>query len=47
MTPDVTYDQFLDAYNVIMHYIDDKPHSRKLFHTLLSYHLSIIRGEEE
>jgi len=39
--------EFFDAYVVIMAYIDDEPNSRKLFHSLLSFGLSIGNREEE
>ena len=41
-----TRKEFFDAYAVIMAYIDDEPNSRKLFHSLLSFGLSIINQEE-
>ena len=42
-----TRKEFFDAYVIIMAYIDDEPNSRKLFHSLLSFGLSICNREEE
>ena len=33
------FDEFCEAYCVIMDYIDDKENSRPLFHKLLSFYL--------
>ena len=41
-----TRKEFFDAYVVIMAYIDDEPNSRKLFHSLLSFTLSMMNKEE-
>jgi len=41
-----TWKEFEEAYAVIMAYIDTEPHSRPLFHALLSFAL-MQRGEEE
>ena len=42
-----SYQEFLDAYLVIMQYIDTEPNSRRLFHALFEFKHIIIEGEEE
>ena len=42
-----SYDQFVEAYHVIMTYIDTEPNSRKLFHALLSFRMHKMKEEEE
>ena len=40
-----TLKEFEEAYGVVMAYIDTEPHSRPLFHALLSFALQ-HRGEQ-
>ncbi len=42
-----TWEEFRDAFDVIMAYIDTEPNSRKLFHALLSFYLRKSKGEEK
>tara|TARA_R110002073_G_scaffold150508_1_gene304655 strand:- start:400 stop:534 length:135 start_codon:yes stop_codon:yes gene_type:complete len=41
-----TWDEFCNAYNTIMNFIDTEPESRPLFHALLTFMLKKM-GEEE
>ena len=34
------WEEFVEAYDVIMAYIDDEPDSRKVFHSLLTFRLN-------
>lgn len=34
------WEEFVEAYGVIMAYIDDEPDSRKVFHSLLTFRLN-------
>lgn len=38
--------EFEEAYGVIMAFIDTEPHSRPLFHALLSFAISLRNDEE-
>ena len=40
-----TWEEFEDAYSIIMAYIDTEPNSRPLFHALLSFALMKRRTE--
>ena len=42
-----SYEEFVRAYHTIMGYIDTEPHSRKLFHALLSFRMHKMKEEEE
>ena len=41
-----TWEEFCEAYNVIMQYIDTEPDSRTVFHSLLSFMLKKMKEEE-
>jgi len=38
---------FKEAYNVIMNFIDKRPNTRPLFHALLNEMLVVLKEEEE
>lgn len=42
-----SYDEFVDAYHTIMHYIDTEPNSRKLFHALFEFRMNKMRELDE
>ena len=42
-----SWKEFRKAFITIMDYIDDEPHSRPLFHALLTFYLRKTEGEEE
>lgn len=42
-----TWNEFCDAYNVIMAFIDTEPESRPVFHALLTFMLKKMKEEEE
>lgn len=39
--------EFKEAYNVIMNFIDTRPNTRPLFHALLNEMLVVLKEEEE
>lgn len=42
-----TWNEFCDAYNVIIAFIDTEPESRPVFHALLTFMLKKMKEREE